>query len=610
MSLLFSLWNNVVNAFTYLQHDLNGQSLDLSILVIFFKNIVILLLLIFIFYVIGKYILERFTNLSSNYVYLVYIAVGYILVSTFISTLGLFSLLNKSILLLFTIALIFFTFFCSFKPNIKTLYSSIVNTCSNFKNHKLVFTLILLFVFLGVINLINPEIREDQYHVDLPRLYLQNNTILLPAKEGLHVSASPQMAEMYYLLGIFLSSKETPRYLHFAFYLLTLLSLTSFAGLRKYKFSIYAPLIFASAPVVIHETSTFYTDFEWIFLLLLSLLLIIDKPKEIKLAGLLFGGMIATKLWTIAFSIPSLLFLLIFPSKTKINYRVKQLIIYGFFATMVSIIWFLRSYYLTNNFFYPAFIKEVSLDKSVWDFPISHFFTFNTILINPLNFINVFSPLFFLGCFFIIFRLTQNIKTLNKLLLFPYFIFIFILYLFINYPYGRYLLGLYVFFIFIASLGIDTFFKKIKFIKYVAFMGLILFYLYYLINAMLILPYSFGIADKNKYLTRILIRDNSSYFDFERRFDKYITKKDLVAMYNIHGYYYADFKYIDINFIFDKDHKDFNLLKRNGITKFFIRGGDINWFCKEIGIYRCTYDKYKLISNYMIYPYYYLYKIN
>ena len=184
------------------------------------------------------------------------------------------------------------------------------------------------------------------------------------------------------------------------------------------------------------------------------------------------------------------------------------------------------------------------------------------------------------------------------------------IYIIINYPFGRYLLGLYVLLIFISSVGINRVLEKVNSFKYLLNLGILILFLYYFINSIFVLPYTFGISDENKYLSRILIRDNSSYFNFDKKFNKYITKNDYVATYDIYGYYYAPFKFIDINFILDINHRDFNLLKINKVTKLFIRGGDINWFCNKTSLTNCNPSKYSLISTYQVYPTYYLYKLN
>ena len=80
-------------------------------------------------------------------------------------------------------------------------------------------------------------------------------------------------------------------------------------------------------------------------------------------------------------------------------------------------------------------------------------------------------------------------------------------------------------------------------------------------------------------------------------------------MYNFHGYYYADFRFIDTNSIFDKNDNSLKLLKKQGISKLMIRGGDIKWFCENLSIKDCIIEKYSLISSFHVYPYYYLYNI-
>ena len=189
-----------------------------------------------------------------------------------------------------------------------------------------------------------------------------------------------------------------------------------------------------------------------------------------------------------------------------------------------------------------------------------------------------------------------------------YLLITFAFYLLVQYIYGRYLIGLYILLIFLASLGIYNFAAKTKLLK--LFLSLVLFILfaYYFINQILILPYAFGVANQNNYLTRILSRDNSSYYDFGGKFHDYISAKDYVATYKIFGLYYANFKFIDVNFIFDKN-KDFSVLKKHGVTKLVIKGGDINWFCKTAGVTNCSSSAYKLLSSYNEFPTYYLYSI-
>ena len=82
-----------------------------------------------------------------------------------------------------------------------------------------------------------------------------------------------------------------------------------------------------------------------------------------------------------------------------------------------------------------------------------------------------------------------------------------------------------------------------------------------------------------------------------------------MATYGIFGYYYADFKYTDVDYVFNEEGESFNLLKEKGVTKLFIKGGDINYFCSVLKLKNCTPDKYTYLSGFMGTQPYYLYGI-
>lgn len=609
MDLINRLSANIFNNFGLLQKDFIGFKPDFNVVIVFLICLIISALMILTSFALGKKIVKHLIKKEEKkeYDYLIYTAVGFISISTFIGILGIFNLLKPIIisLLLVIIFILSFGFPFKIKENFLELYNSVFKTASGFKTNKYILIWIILFIFIALINLINPEIREDQYHIDQARIYLKQQTIIIPPKEGLQIGASPMLSEMYYMVGIFLYSKEVPRYLNFMFYLLTILALIHFSKLKNHKFAFFAPLLFASAPVVIKETSAGYTDFAWIFCLLLSTLLFIDSKSVYKkyiLSGLFLGAMVAGKLWTIVIS-PVFTFFVIYKT-IKEKLKMKPLIFFAGAFIAVIALWFYRAFILTGNPLFPAFGYSFTAKRNFFEY-----IGLNYALFDPRYYFNVFNPLFFVGIVFLLIKLKENIKLFFKLEVFQIFILILILYTTIHYPYGRYLLGLYIFFIFSSSLGLTNFIDKFRYAKSVINVIVFFVFIYYFISSALILPYSFGIANKNNYLSRIFVRDNSSYYDFGNMFDKHISKDDYVAMYNFHGYYYADFNYIDTNFIFDKNNRSFDLLKKRGITKLLIRSGDINWFCKNLDLSGCTENKYQLISDYSTFPNYYLYSI-
>ena len=613
MDLFYSLPENILQRIILLQQDYIGITLDIKVFNIFFVSLAFALFLTLLSYSLGKKISVPFNDKEENtYDYLFFIAVGYILIGTGIAFLGFLSLLNFTSITLFLLFIIVysFTFPFSLKQNFFNLTSHVKNDFLYLKTNKFVFLWTTLFILLAVIQLINPEVREDQYHVDLPVMYLQNETIMMQPREQISVSASPLLAEMHYVIGILYFSKESARYIHFIFYILVILTLINFSKLKDYKFAIFTPLLFASAPVVIKETSSMYVDFQWIFCFLLSIIILIDRGKNrhaLAKSGFLFGGMLATKLWTIVFSLVPVLYLL--TTKGKIKKRIKDINVFFLATLAVSSIWFTRAYILTGNPVYPAFGNAASSNGASFFKSLSYFVGINYQLLDIFSFINVFSPLFFISFVFLLHKFRTNLKTVLQLKLFKYLFFLLILYLSIQYPFGRYLLGLYVLLIFINSFAINSVIK-FKPIKILLNFVLFIVFSYYFINSVLVLPYSFDIADKNKYLSRILIRDASSYYDFGYKFDKYISQTDNVAMYNFHGYYYANFKYTNLRFIYDNNQDSLNLLIQKRYTKLLIRSGNIEWLCVQMKFKDCDTTHFSLISEYSEFPTYYLYNIN
>lgn len=613
-NLFFSLISNVIIKINFIKQDFVGLNFDINILYNLIFGFSFSIGLIIISLLIGNKIRKSILSVNFSYInFLIDIALGYLLIGTGVGIIGFFSLLKPLYIWIYLIILIVIAIypFDKTKKTLKEFSSYLQLSFKELKNKKFVYIWLITFIFIALINLINPEIREDQYHIDFPRIYLNAQTIMIPPMEQLHVSAAPLLSEMTYLIGIFMWSHESARYIHFLFYILVLLTLFKFYSVNKYKFSLYTPILFASAPVVIHETSSMYVDFQWIFMFLLSLFIITTYKKltlkKLMVAGLLIGGMVSVKLWTIVFIPVVLLFLILRIYKSNLKFG-KEVFIFSLCVIFFPLIWFIRSYILTGNPFYPAFSSIINLENTKEYYGIFHYIGLNTSLLTPTSLINVFSPLFFLGIILFFYKVKDNLKLL-KLHFFKLTFLILLLYISIQYPFGRYLLGLYVLIIFFSSIGINNFINNFKYSKIFISLILLLISSYYLINSILVLPYSLGIADKNKYLTRILSRDNSSYYDFGKKFDKHISKKDFVATYKIFGYYYAEFKFLDVNFVFDKNNRSFDMFKKKGITKVFTKDYTLNQMCKNLGIKDCNPSKYTLISSYNDFPNYYLYVI-
>lgn len=608
-----SLISNLNNNLKFLIQDYIGLQINYEYMTNVFSSFLLSSLSLPFIFLTGFRIRKLFfKNVSKSiYKYFVDFSLGYISISSLIGILGFTSFFNRNYLLLLLIFVIL-TSIMSLRKTVvylKKLNSCLKDSIKYLYKNKFVFVFLLMFIFLAQINLINLEIREDQYHIDFSKMYLQKNTIMIEPKEQLEVSGAPMLSEMYYAIGLIFNLKEFARFTHFYFYLLILLTLITFAKKNENKFAIYAPIIFASAPVIIKETSSAYVDFQWIFCFILSSLVIRQKFKHnIIVAGIITGGMLAGKLWTIPFLSVYIFYIYLLNRRNKILDIIKKIFLFTFFTFLISSLWYLRSYLLTGSPIFPVMINQ-SNNAFTLASKFEKYIGLNYPFINIFSYLNVYSPLFYFGLILFFYKFKKNISVLikNEISLFL-FLMVF-LFIFIHYPFGRYTMGIYVLFSIFSSIGINNFHLKFSKGKYITGIFLLCIFTYYFLNSLMQLPYAIGFANENKYLTRILSRDGSSYYNFDKKFEKHFNKNDCIATYKIFGFYYADFCYSDVNFILNKEEKSLNTIKRKGFTKLLTKMENAEGFCKKEKIKNCDYNNFKLIDSYMGINNYYLYEL-
>lgn len=581
-----SVFSNILKNFSSLKSDFIGIKFDVGIFTHFIINILIAILFVVIYYKIGKKIRLYFFR-SNNYKNLnnfIDVALGYIFVNSGLGLLGLFSLLYPVILWIY-IGLVVIVAFYPFHEQKNPKNKIVIN--------KWVFFGVLLFVIIAFLRLIPPEIGEDAigYHTSDAHLFLKNHTTVILSVAPPYVIPAPHLGEMSYMLTEFIGFKDSSRYVHFSFYFLVVLLLLSINS--------YAALFFVTAPVVIQISSKANLDFQWILCWLLSILVLTQnkvEKKNLVLTGILFGGVLASKLWTMAFFPLFILYLLICYKKLTLKNKIINIVLFSLSALLIDIAWLLRSFIISGNPIFPVLSNITTLDGANESLAVGQIVGFNSLMFHMKN-ISVFSPLFYLGIVILLLHWRYALKLLRKLNLSVFFSFLAVEYLSIRYHFGRYLLGLYSLAVLVISLGISDVVAKYKLYKIIFIMVFGTLFVYYFTNTLLILPYGFGWADNNRYLTRVLSRDNSSYYDFDHLFNKWISNKDKVATYRIYGYYYANFDYVDINYIFNKDNKSLSLLLQKGVTKLMLRGGDIAWFCRKLRISNCN-GNIKLLASY------------
>lgn len=598
------LYNNILKNITFLQKDFVGFTISPAGIMQFLLHITIALFIFITFYLLGKKLRIFFFKENKNYSFYVNIVLGYITLGTVIGLLGFFSFLHPKIIWIYLITITLISLYPFRFPNLGKFNTPyLLKKINDVLPAKKDIALwgVFLFILIAFFRLMTPETAEDAYHTDLPRLYLTSQTTIHETRDLLHVIPYPQLAEMIYLIPVFLGDKEAARFIHFGFYLLIVFLLFSISRNKGSSFVKYAPLLFVSAPIVIRYSSSQYVDFFMVFTFLLSIIILKKETTKnnIALSAIIFGSVLSVKLWTLVYMPAILIYLVIFNKSLKITNLTKLLAIFVITSLSVPLIWYIRSFFITGNPIYPIFSKLEYLEISTAaGGPTSS--SYLGINWNMFSFPNmvVYSPLFFLGAIFLLFTYAKVVKQIKHFPLYLFFILLMLEQIIFKIDLGRYLIAWYTIASTVVSAAIFFIFKKSKLPRFIFTFFFLLIFLYYFTNTLLILPYGLGWADKNAYLTRVLYRDNASYYDFDHLFNKWISDKDLVATDGIVGFYYAGFNYIDIGYIFSKDKRSFDLLKEKKATHLLIKGGDIEWFCTRLALKGCSKERVKLLATY------------
>lgn len=595
-----NILQNIKNNIMLLQADFVGVTLNVGGIYTYFLHFLITVVIFCLFYFLGNKVRRKFFKESKNYHLFINLMLGYIITGTGIGILGAFSLLKPEIIWAY-LGILSIIAFSPFKINLPSKHLAIkkIKSLAQFRKDIVVWG-VMLFVLIAVLRLAVPDTGEDGYHSDLPRLYLATQTSMHESKDLLHVTPYPQLPEMIYLIPLLVNEKDTTRFIHFGFYVVIILLLFEIGKRKEYSFAKYAPLLFVTAPLAIKYSAFQYTDFFMLFAFLLAVILIDKegKRKNILLSGIIFGAVLSTKVWMLMYIPVILLYIAILNWRLKFK-KISMLFLLFILGNFITVsFWYIRAFILGGSPIYPVFADLTYPDGS-GTAPMalfSHFaLTWKTFV--PPNLV-VLSPLFFLGIFFCVFYYREVLKRIKNSQILLLFCIITFLHLLIQVYLARYLLPWYIIASLLVSAGILISLQKNKIALYFFGSAFCIIFFYSFLNTVVTLPYAFGWADRNAYLTRVLGRDNISYYDFDRLFDKHITDEDLVAMYGIGSFYYANFNYIDVGYLFGENQSSVNQFKVKKVTKLVVKGGDFDWFCKKLSLTDCDKQKVKLLATY------------
>ena len=598
------LISNIIINYNYLKQDYTGIHINFYGISSFIINCIIPLIILLVFFLVGTKIKDKLFGKSNGIInFFIKIAFGYISISSGFLILGMLGMFYQSILYLYYIVLIIIALYpLNTLKNRLSIFPEIFNEYKKqFIKNKLVNIAILGFILIGFVRLIPPEVGVDAlwYHTDYSRLYLNSHTMMNVDPRGKYYPAvTPTLSDMIYVFTISISAMDSSRFVHYGFYLLVVLEFLILFK-KRYSFAPYAALLFVTSPIVIRVSSSAYAEFQWVFCWLLAVFLITTMNKhnykDLIIPSVLIGGALATKLWFLPFFGVYFLYILII-NFSENKFKLLKLLTFSSLITFsIPLLWYLRAYIITGNPLFPTF----------WDYasggannPLTFSFNLYGLKTRLLSAVNV-SPLSIFGVIFLL-PFLGKVKNWN-VRKYPFVTFVIILtivQLIINYSFHRFVIPFYSVFAIVLALGIERLVALHKLLKFTFFGFFFLLFLYYFLNTLFILPYGLGLANENRYLTRILSRDNSSYYDYNHQFSKLITNKDIVATYGLWGFYYGNFRFMYTEDFFRYGKRSLADIEKKGGTKLMILGGDINWLCKTEKLTDCSSNKYKLLTSF------------
>lgn len=237
--------------------------------------------------------------------------------------------------------------------------------------------LVVIFAIIGVASLFKalaPEIGNDAlaYHLAHPKVFVDAHRIsfIEYARESLW----PYFTEMFFTLGILLRGQALAKLFHFGSAILLSLGVYAFCGryFSRYK-GILAATIFFSTPAIFTQAGYAYIDITIALYAFMSIYLFFiwrDTGKfiDLFLSGIFCGACMSIKyLGSYVYICMAAVFFYNWIRGRKKG-TLRSFFIFSVIAGAVACIWYLRSYLITGNPFYPFFHQCF---KNAWDNPMS-----------------------------------------------------------------------------------------------------------------------------------------------------------------------------------------------------------------------------------------------
>ena len=231
----------------------------------------------------------------------------------------------------------------------------------------LVFTLFILIISVVVMSIVPPVSKDALvHHLAVPKLYLRHGGIYeIPFMD---FSYYPMNLDLLYMIPLYFGNDIIPKFIHFAFALLTAWLIFSYLKKRAgLVYGLAGVVFFLSIPIIVKLSITVYVDLGVIFFSFASLLLVMKwlqegfRLKYLIYSGIMCGLAIGTKYTSlVTFALLSMFIPFIYSrfSENKKRLFIKSIlscIIFVFTALAVFSPWMVRDCIWKGNPIYPLY---------------------------------------------------------------------------------------------------------------------------------------------------------------------------------------------------------------------------------------------------------------
>ena len=236
--------------------------------------------------------------------------------------------------------------------------------------------LILLIASIVILASVPPVSRDAlTHHLAIPKLYLKHGHIYkIPHAKW---SYYPMNLDLLYIIPLYFGNDIIPKYIHFAFALLTGWLIFRYLKRRsEMAYAILGVLFFLSIPVIVKLSITVYVDLGLIFFSFAALIFLLKwvendfKWKNLAASALCCGIALGTKYNALICFFLLTLFLVFIYLRLSASTPARQAkaIAYGAFFMLVAVMvfspWAIRNFKWTNNPLYPLYDSWFNPTKS------------------------------------------------------------------------------------------------------------------------------------------------------------------------------------------------------------------------------------------------------